>query len=666
MAKIFSQLENAQAENKTSDYSVGTLGRFWIRSNTKKVKIDRGDIIAEFLLNDDKLIIGSSGTAANNSRLYRDANNRLSFVKGSEATAEGSPPVDLAELASRLPNYTNGSKPASSLTNPGRIIWLTDLLKAQIDTGSTWLDIGGGGSAVFQWNVNGPLSLIGSTAKRVDGSILYQSLTPAAAKLTCKRTGTSGTLDVDVRTHQSLNAPISSIASLFSAAISSITAPLASIATQSIARHTAQISTQSISRAKSTLNIQSIIKVQGTDQWKYNLTGALLDSDYSIGSSVLIAGATSGANNGTFVITDVNNGNNPSITVTNAAGVAQAGIAGTLDLQLWSYNYASAVSTDYVAGDSVLTAAHTTGANDGTFTLYKVNQGGNNFWIYNASGVVQAGVAGNANNFLWRYSYAALANATYFVVGESAKFAGHTTGANNGNFPIRFINSGGNNIVVYNSSGVAQAGVAGNALPNRWNINFGTDPSAIISAQDSVRVEGSGTAVNNGLWVAKIIVTNTVTVYDTSFAMAAQGASGTGYHTKYKLTLFVDPATLSITTASRLELKGTPTTAWEETDLKIGYQVLAVGAMDVTFVDTAALLADIVSSPAGFIAIESKSIFSARPTIAAGKVGLFEKELQTASATVIGAAIAANTWLGVWVMSNFTAGLSKDFSLTLY
>jgi hypothetical protein len=665
MANIYSQLESAQFENKTSDYTVGVLGRFWTRSDTKKAKFDRGDLIADFLLNDDKLTIGTSGTAASNIRLYRAAVNKLALVKGDETTAEGSAPVALSELEARQPNYTNVGKPASSAANIGRTIWLTDLAKTQVDTGAGWADIAGnGGPPIFQWNVNGPLLLIGPKAKRVDGSFLYQSINPIAVNLSCKKVGLTGTLDVDIRVHRSLNAPIKSITPIFSASVVSIAAPLAAINTQSIARTTAQISTQSISKVKTALNIQSINQVQGTNQWKYTFTGSLLDADYSIGKSVLVAGATAGANNGTFVITDVNHGNQPSITVTNASGVAQTGAVGTLDLQLWSYNYSSAVSTDYVANDSVLFASHTTGANNGTFTIYKINQSGNNIWIYNATGVAQAGVAGNSNNFYWGYVYSSTVDTTYFVAGENAKMASHTTGANNGNFPIRAVNSGGNNIVVYNVAGVAQAGVAGNALPNRWNVNFGSDPTGIVVVAETMRIDGSSTSGNNGLWTIRRIVANTLTVY--SETIVAQAASGTGFSTKYKIGMYVSPASLSITTSSILELRGTSTTAWEETPLRTGYQVLVTNALDVVVLDTAALLVDAQVSPAGYIIMESKSILSVRPTIAGGAIGLFEKELQSASGTLIGGAVAGSSWLGVWVMTNFLTGNPQDFSVILY
>lgn len=43
--KVFSQLVSAQAENKASDYSAGTMGRFWINSATGLFKYDDGSAI---------------------------------------------------------------------------------------------------------------------------------------------------------------------------------------------------------------------------------------------------------------------------------------------------------------------------------------------------------------------------------------------------------------------------------------------------------------------------------------------------------------------------------------------------------------------------------------------------------------------------------------------
>jgi hypothetical protein len=517
---------------------------------------------------------------------------------------------------------------------------------------------------LFQWNINGALLTLGSKSKRVDGSVLYGSITPTAAKVACKKVGTAGTFTVDVRKHQSLNTPILSILPLYQASVSSVANVTTSIATQSIAAHTTAINTQSITRAKSTLSIQSIIKIQGTNQWKYNFSGSLLDSDYQVGNSILVASASNAANNGTFTIVEVNHGNFPSLVVTNASGVAQTSAAGTVDLQLFSYNYSSAVSSDYVAGDNFLAASHTTGANNGSFTIYKLNQSGNNIWVYNASGVTQAGVAGTANTYLWRYSYSSAVNTTYFVVGQRAKMASHTTGANNGNFPIREVNVAGNNIVVYNTAGAAQAGIAGNALPNLWVVNFSTNPTSFISVGHNVKVEGSSTTANNGTFQALSVAANYVVVYNESGV--AQATSGTFYTCRYKVTLNSTAASLNITTSSIIEMLNTASTTFEETDLDVGYNVLAIGTSDLTIEDTAAVLADFQSSPAGFISIESKSILTSPSSIVASTVGSREKELQSSTTLPIAGTIDAGTWLGVWVTSNFTAGYPKDASIILY
>jgi hypothetical protein len=560
--------------------------------------------------------------------------------------------------------YT-GSNADSVITNNSAILVSYDMasLKWQVIGSST---SGGGSSSstpLFQWNINGPLRLLGNTAKRVDGSIIYKAVTPTAVRVSCKKVGSAGTFTADVRKHQSLNAPIMSILPLFQAPITSITAPLASIANQSIVAHNTAIATQSITRAKSALNIQSIIKIQGTNQYKYNFSGSLLDSDYQIGKAILVASATSGGNNGTFVITDVNHGNLPSIVVTNASGAAQVAAAGTVNLQLFSYNYASAVSSDFKVNDNFLSASHTTAANNGSLAIYKLNEGGNNIWVYNLGGVVQAGVVGTANTYLWRYSYSAAVNTTYFVVGEKAKMTA-TNSLNAGSFPIRGINVAGNNIVVYNTSGVVQAGIAGNALPNRWIINFANDPTSFISVGHNVKVEASSTAANNGTFSALIVSSSSVVVYNESGV--AQAISGTFYTSRYKVTMNSTTASLNITVDSKIEIMDSVSITFEESDTNIGYQVLAIGTSDFTIEDTTAVLADFQSSPAGFVSIESKSILTSPISIVASTVGSTEKELQSTLGTPVAGTLDAGTWIEVWITSNFTAGSPKDATVIIY
>lgn len=513
----------------------------------------------------------------------------------------------------------------------------------------------------FQWIVNGPLYILpGAKGKRIDAQLTHEALTFSRARVALERGGITGTLEIDIRRHQRLNVAIQSITAQFSDSTQSIANVAPALATQSISRNAAQIATQSIARAKSQLSIQSIINVPGTNQWRYNLNTAP-DADWIVGKTVTFASCTNALNNGTFTIVEKNQSGHPSLVITNASGVAQTGAAGTADLNLWSYSYVNPVDTDNFKGNtevySHIFASHTTGANNGTFPVYKINQSGNNIWIFNTAGVAQAGVAGTADTAFWRYTYSTTPSTTDFIVGEDAKMASHTTGANNGNFEIVFMNySGTNSIVVYNTAGVAQAGVAGTANTNRWIYAMSTNPttsSAVVAGHDIV-FSGHTNPLNDGTFTVKEVNrlgTNNLVVYNES-GVAQAGVAGSTIHTK-KLVNFATDQSASITTDSRIELVDCPDEDYNETNTDIGYEVLEVnrgGGSNYNAVIYEAA-GSVQSSPAGMLMIESKSIFNNTPTIAADPVAAREKKLMTTSSTdFVGGQIPADTWLALWII----------------
>lgn len=137
--KVFGQLENAQLENRTADYTGGVVGRAWWNSTVGKFQFDDGTNIRALIRNDQKAIFGSSGTANTNVRINRSATGLLQFVLGGDTTAEGSLSTSVAELSSRLENYTNATKP--NFGNAGRAIWVTDVPEIQIDSGAAWISL---------------------------------------------------------------------------------------------------------------------------------------------------------------------------------------------------------------------------------------------------------------------------------------------------------------------------------------------------------------------------------------------------------------------------------------------------------------------------------------------------------------------------------------------
>jgi hypothetical protein len=143
--KVYGALERASMESLGANPAAGTLGRFWWNSAEGKAYFDKSANNRPFLLNDDKAILGNSGTAADNIRMHRGAAGVIQLLSGADTTAEGTLSTALNQLSARHENYTNASKPA--VGNAGRMIWVTDLVTFLGDTGSAWVQVGGGALA---------------------------------------------------------------------------------------------------------------------------------------------------------------------------------------------------------------------------------------------------------------------------------------------------------------------------------------------------------------------------------------------------------------------------------------------------------------------------------------------------------------------------------------
>lgn len=133
MPKIYGELQDATFENRTADPSGNTAGRVWRNSTEERVKTDDGTNKRALLRNDQKAVIGNSGTANNNVRFHRGANERIQFVRGGDATAEGSLSNDLAQISGKQESYLDASKPTPA--NPGRVIWVSDTEFLMVDDG---------------------------------------------------------------------------------------------------------------------------------------------------------------------------------------------------------------------------------------------------------------------------------------------------------------------------------------------------------------------------------------------------------------------------------------------------------------------------------------------------------------------------------------------------
>lgn len=533
---------------------------------------------------------------------------------------------------------------------------LLDSIRLNLD----YLDnvVTSGGVPVYAWNLNGKLNYLpGRIAKRLDMQFLHSQQAFSRCRIAQEVSGESGVTEIDIRYHSKPKTPITAIAHKFQANTTSIAQIAPAIATQSIVRATAQVSTQSITRAKATLSVLSIIDV-GTNLWRYNLSAAP-DADYQVGDSILTAGCTTPANNGTFAIVEVNQSGHPSIVVTNASGAAQNAAAGTLDLQCWSYNLVNPANSAHTPGELAIFASHTNANNNGNKTIYKVNEGGNNIWVKNATGVAQASTPGTIDTSRWIYSYST-AVPSDFVVGEKVRFASHTTGANNGDFEIKAANSGGNNIIISNASGVAQGAAAGNANTLRWKYSFGSDPSTNVQVGDSLVMASHTNANNNGTFtVVQVnnLTANNVVIYN-ALGVAQAGAVGNVTHTD-KVVSFSSDQSLIYSTDSYVELMGCPDSTYNMNNQTLPYKVKEVnrgGGANYNIVIKVPT-GSAQSTPAGLVAFEARSIFTdpdgSKPQLSTDLVALSPQGLLKAEfsgADISAVPVPANTYMGLYIL----------------
>lgn len=529
------------------------------------------------------------------------------------------------------------------------------------------------GAAIFTWNINGRLSRISAYRKSIDTIPLFGSFQPGFVRCNIRKSGLTGSFQFDIRKHTNPKSPITEIAHQYEGATTSIANIAPALATQSITRSTAQIATQSISVAKAAINISSIINVGG-NFWRYNLASTP-DADWvaaiANSGSVTFSGATSGGNNGTFAVVEVNQSGHPSVVISNASGVAQTTAAGTATLQLYSYNYANPVSTDFVSGEQATFASHTNVNNNGNKTIYKINQGGNNIWVFNATGATQASTPGTADVNRWKYGLLAAAPTPDFTVGEKLKAASHTTGANNGNFTIVALNSGGNNIVVYNPAGVVQGGVAGTCNTNRWIYSLPTDPSSQISSGQTVQLESHTTAANNFtpatvLQVNRSAVNNVVIYNEAGVAQA--GSAGFVRHTRKLVKFATDQSSFYTASTSAVEITGCPNGLYNYRDNAAPIPVLEVnrggGSNFNIVIDVSGGPSQ--ASPAGYVMIESKSIFTSTPSMAVDVTSKESNQFQFQTFTnIVAGLIPAQTPLALYIVG-VPAGPIEDISITLH
>ncbi len=524
-----------------------------------------------------------------------------------------------------------------------------------------------GGNYNFSFGLDGQLIGAFGFKRAVDVVPLYKDFTPSTCRFGLRKSGVAGQLQIDIRKHNEVKIPITGIDHQFEGATQSVTRIAPALATQSITIATPAISTQSITYAKSAINVQSIILL-GNNQVQYNLASAP-DDDFSIGDSVIFASCTTPANNGTFTIVEKNKSGGLNIVISNASGVAQVSPAGNMQHTIFSYNFTNPVNAQFVAGEQAVFATHTSANNNGTLTIYKVNEGGNNLWVKKSNGVTQAGVAGTASVGRWVYTYTLPITTPDFTIGERASFVSHTNPLNNGNFIITAINSGGNNLVVQNQFGVAQGGAGGTANTNRWIYSLAIDPSSQFIVGEFAQLESHTTASNNGIFEVKQInrsSLNNLVIFNEAGVTQA-GIAGFTRHTK-KLIKFASDQSSVFSTLSFIENVGTVSGFYVKNDSVSPFQVLQVnrgGGANynvVVRVDGAPSQA----SPAGYVQTEARSIFNSPPTLAVDVTSLEANEwVKGVSTNMIASNLTAGTFLGLYVLQ-FPSGDPQTLRVTLH
>ena len=506
------------------------------------------------------------------------------------------------------------------------------------------------GNYAYQFKLNGPIGSVLLPYRRIDGVLIPGARTFSEVKVYMEVPGNSGSLEVDIRKYTTTNPAITALSRQFTGSINSVT-QVSAVNTQSITRATTQISTQSISLFKSAINISSIILLPDGFS-RYNLASTPDVTAWIVGDSVTTASCTNAANDGTWTIVRINDDGGNNIVVKNNSAVAQTGSAGTIQLNAFAYNFTNPVNSMFVAGEKALFASHTSAVNDGSLTMYAVNSGGNNIVVKNSTGVVQGGVAGTVDVYRWSYNLSSSAG-TDFAVGETIDAASHTDPLNDGTtFTIAALNNGGNNVIIYNIVGLAQGGVAGTLTPNRWIYALASDPSSSFSVAQNCVVASTTSAANAGTFAVKEVnrsATNNIVVHNVS-GVAQGGAAGSLVHARMLVSFGTDQSA-TITTASRISLINLATESNEGE-----YDVVEVNRGGGSNFNAVVEMPSgvIQASPCGRVNFESKSFFSARPTltVATSSTSATNRELQyTATATFgANATVTSNTLIAMEIL----------------
>ena len=527
-----------------------------------------------------------------------------------------------------------------------------------------------GGAALFNFNVNGPLRLASNQRGRAqDTAVNFSEFTPTTCRAILKKSGNGGKIKFDLRKSRVFNTPITSIISQFESETQSIGRMQSALNTQSINRTTATTNTQSIEYAKDTLSVQSIVEV-GPSLFRYNfLATDIVDNDYRVGDFVFIDGCTNADNDGNFEILQVNQSGFPSIVIRNTDGEAQLSPDGTVDLQLFRYNFTNPADSDFTAGENATFAGHEDAGNDGLLEVAFVNRLGNSVWVYNENGIEQSIVQGTVDIERWVFAYSNPINTDIYAVGETAFMSDHSSADNNGNFKVVDINRGDDNLVVYNESGGStQGAAAGTSEPNRFVYALNSNPINDVEIDDFVGFEDHTSENNNGIFKVVSInfaASNNLVIFNEDGEDQA-GADGGPRHTK-KLVNFFEDESENYNEGQLVEIRGAVDGAYNHTKNKDPFTILEVnrgGGANFNIVIDGQDFDDQVSA-AGFVANRLESIFVAPPEAVIDGIGIeSERSVKIQSSNFAAGAISSDDVLLLYLLE-VPSGSPRDISVIL-
>ena len=237
-------------------------------------------------------------------------------------------------------------------------------------------------------------------------------------------------------------------------------------------------------------------------------TGTFAAGTY-VGDTVVVAGFTTGANNGTFICT-ASSAN--SITLNNAAGVAQthAGTATVTVSTVYTGTITGGAGNAF-AGDNVIVAGFTTAANNGTFVATASTA--TTLTLSNAASVAETN-PGTAKIATAVYTGTITGGAANAFLGDNVVISGFTKATNNGTFVA--IASSATTLTLNNTAAVAETDPAIAAVDNGSSTS--TDYTGTITggfgngfAGDSFVIAGFTNAANNGTFTCTASTGTTLT-----------------------------------------------------------------------------------------------------------------------------------------------------------